>query len=360
MNDERNSGYVMAPSSPATALVETASRREMAEVQGMIVLAKQFPRDEKRALDKILNACSRPALAEVAVYEYARGGTPVTGPTIRVAEMIAQCWGNLQFGIRELEQRNGESTVEAFAWDLETNTRQSKVFQVPHLRFSTDKRTNQKITTVLKDPRDIYEMVANQGARRLRACILGVVPGDVVEAATEQCELTMKTKVDITPESLKAMVEKFSEYGVTKDQIEARIQRRLDTITPAQFVNLRKIYNSLKDEMSKAEDWFAVAVTSSPSADVSTASCASKLAGKLKKDKAAGEESKAPSKPAPFEPSPEAQDLIQRLQPFESGFPTRFGKECADLGLDAKEWKTAPEDALRKLLARMDDFSARQ
>ena len=32
---------------------------------------------------------------------------------------MAQAWGNMQFGIRELDQRNGESTVQAFAWDVE-------------------------------------------------------------------------------------------------------------------------------------------------------------------------------------------------------------------------------------------------
>jgi len=267
------------------ASVQVASQRELAEVQGMIVLAKKFPRDEKRAMDKILNACSRPGMAEVAVYEYSRGGSPVTGPTIRVAEMIAQNWGNIQFGIRELEQRNGESTVEAFAWDLETNTRQSKVFQVPHLRYTRNG------TKMLSDPRDVYELVANNGARRLRACILGVIPGDVVEAATRQCEVTMRTKIEITQETLKHLVEAFAEYQVTKEQLEARIQRRLDTITPAQLLSLRKIFNSLKDEMSKPEDWFpaAPAAPESNGDGKPNGKKKSKLADKLGTDGNAGE-----------------------------------------------------------------------
>ena len=348
------------------ALVETASRREMAEVQGMIVLAKQFPRDEKRALDRILNACARPTMAEVAVYEYSRGGSPVTGPTIRVAEMIAQNWGNLQFGIRELEQRHGESTVEAFAWDLETNTRQSKVFQVPHLRHTRNG------TTVLKDPRDIYEMVANQGARRLRACILGVIPGDVVEAATEQCEQTMRTKIDITPKSLKVMLDKFAAYGVTKEQIEARIQRRLDTITPAQFVNLRKIYNSLKDEMSKPEDWFPKLDAPGPGASggdgeaEKPASGKSRLGAELKRKAKKVEEAPAPDKeqestPEPSVPQdPERDDLISRLMPFFNGFPKRFRSTAVDIGLDPDEWQTAPVDAMRSLLAKLDEAVSSQ
>ena len=339
------------------ALIETASRREMAEVQGMIVLAKKFPRDEKRALDRILNACARPTMAEVAVYEYSRGGTPITGPTIRVAEMIAQNWGNIQFGIRELEQRHGESTVEAFAWDLETNTRQSKVFQVPHLRHT------RAGTTVLKDPRDIYEMVANQGARRLRACILGVIPGDVVEAATEQCETTMRTKVDITPDSLKAMLEKFEAFGVTKEQIEARIQRRLDTITPAQFVNLRKIYNSLKDEMSKPGDWFQKPDSGDgPGQDGGAAAPASagksRLGAKLAKAKKAPAAEPEPETNVPTDS--ERDDLISRLMPFFNGFPKRFRSVAVDLGLDPDEWQTAPVDAMRSLLAKLDEAVSSQ
>jgi hypothetical protein len=130
------------------------------------------------------------------------------------------------------------------------NTRQVRTFQVKHERHS-----RQGIKK-LSDPRDIYELAANQGARRVRACILGVIPGDVVEAAIQQCEATLKTKADVTPERIASLLEKFSEYQVTKEQIEKRIQRRVDAITPAQMVALGKIYNSLKDGMSAAGDWF--------------------------------------------------------------------------------------------------------
>ena len=68
------------------------------------------------------------------MYEYPRGGTKVSGPSIRLAEAMAQNWGNIDFGITELEQKNGESQVMAYAWDLETNTRQVKIFSVPHVR----------------------------------------------------------------------------------------------------------------------------------------------------------------------------------------------------------------------------------
>lgn len=233
-----------------SALVQVEQSRAMSEVQAAMVIAKRFPRDEKVAIDRILNACTRESLANVSVYQYSRGGTDITGPSIRLAEAIAQNWGNIQFGIRELEQSNGESTVEAFAWDLETNTRQTKTFQVPHVRHT--KAGSKPLT----DPRDIYELIANNGARRVRACILGIIPGDVVDAAREQCEVTMSAKADTSPDAQKRILEAFSKFGVTKEQIEKKIQRRMDAITPAQVVNLRKIMTSLKDGMSTPDEWF--------------------------------------------------------------------------------------------------------
>lgn len=269
-----------------TAMVEVEQQRALAEVQGAIVLAKRFPRNQKEAMDRIEVACQRPGLAEQALYSYSRGGTEITGPSIRLAEAIAQNWQNLQFGIRELEQRNGESTVEAFAWDVENNTRHVKTFQVKHERHT--KKGNYR----LEDPRDIYEMTANQGARRLRAAILAIIPGDVIESAVTQCELTLKAKADTSPEALRKLVDTFEKFSVSKEQIEKRIQRRLETITPAQLVNLRKIYNSLKDGMSTAADWFEVASKTTASETLKD-----KIKGKMGKpaDKQEATEEMAPA-----------------------------------------------------------------
>jgi hypothetical protein len=240
-----------SPARQGGAMIDTEGQRAIQEVQAAMTIAKRFPRNVKESLDRILNSCTRTALAEQALYTYSRGGTDISGPSIRLAEAVAQQWGNLQFGIRELEQRNGESTVEAFAWDLETNTRQVKVFQVPHTRY-----TKAKGNTPLSDPRDIYELVANQGARRLRACILGVIPGDVIDEAVRQCDATLSASADTSPEAQKKIIDAFAAYKVTKAQLEKRIQRRIDAITPAQVISLRKILLSMRDGMSGPEDWF--------------------------------------------------------------------------------------------------------
>lgn len=250
VHQNQNPFAVSAPQTQAMSTVQSDSQRAIAEVQAALVIAKQFPRNPIEAYDRVMNACQRPGLAQSAVYSYARGGTSVTGPSIRLAEMLAQNWGNIQYGIRELSSENGESTVEAFAWDVETNTRQTKVFQVPHIRYT---RSGSKKLT---DPRDIYELVANNGARRLRACILGVIPGDVVDAAVDQCEKTIHANADTSPEGVQKLVKAFEQFGVTKEDIEGFIQRRLEAITPANVVSLRKIFTSLRDGMSSAKDWF--------------------------------------------------------------------------------------------------------
>lgn len=259
VHQNQNPFAVSVPQTQAMSTVQADSQRAVAEVQAALIIAKQFPRNPIDAYDRVMNACQRPGLAQSAVYSYARGGSSISGPSIRLAEMLAQNWGNIQYGIRELSSDNGESTVEAFAWDVETNTRQTKVFQVPHIRYT--KSGSKKLT----DPRDIYELVANNGARRLRACILGVIPGDVVDDAVAQCERTIHASADTSPEAVQKLVNAFEQFGVSKDDIEAFIQRRLEAITAANIVSLRKIFTSLRDGMSSPKDWFKNAKAAEPS-----------------------------------------------------------------------------------------------
>lgn len=231
---------------------EMVSTRQMQEVQGQIVMAKKFPRNEVQSFNRIIQACQRRSLAEKAEYEYPRGGQKVTGPSIRLAEVAAQNWGNIDFGIIELEQRNGESQVMAYAWDLETNTRQTKIFSVPHIR------STKKGNVPLSDPRDIYELVANQGARRMRACILGIIPGDVIEAAVEQCHKTLE---GAEKKPLKDVIREVSlyfqrDFNVPVEALEKYIGCRSEAFSMNDCIRLRKVYNSLKDGMTKREEVF--------------------------------------------------------------------------------------------------------
>ena len=240
----------LLPTSPKPAGAMAA--RTVAEIQAQVFMAKQYPRDENVARARILRACQRPGLANKAIYTYPKGGQRVTGPSIRLAEAMAQAWGNLDFNTVILEQRETESVCLSYCWDVETNTRASRSFIVPH-RIAT--RNGERVLT---DPREIYELAANQGARRLRACILSIIPGDIVDEAIEECCNTLRdgNKRPLI-DRLRELTDRFmTYYSVPLSAIEEYFGYPLDNFTEMDGVALAGIYTSLRDGTAKREDYF--------------------------------------------------------------------------------------------------------
>lgn len=258
--DQKNNSNIMARDQdqmPASPQAEMMVSRQAQEVQAAMVAAKRFPRDEFRAIERIKATCQRPTLAAQAVYRYPKGGQSVSGPSIRLAEALAQNWGNMDTGIIELENTHGVSTMMAYAWDLETNTRVTKIFTVEH------KRDTKQGSKALTDGRDIYEATANFGARRMRACILAIIPGDVVDMAVEECKATVAS-ADQRPveEILKEVLKAFKDIKVTKEQLEKYFDKQVTVMTKEDLVDLRAVYKAIKDGQAKAEDYFGVDQTS--------------------------------------------------------------------------------------------------
>ena len=226
--------------------------RQAQEVQAAMVIAKKFPRDEAKAYDRILRSCKRVGLAEQAEYVYPRGGTKVVGATIRLAESIAQSWGNVDYGILELSNKDGASEMMAYAWDLETNTRVSKIFTIKHWR---DTKSG---GYALKDERDIYELTANFGARRVRACIIGIIPGDIFDAAIQECRKTIKgSNTKPLEDRFREMIVSFEdEFKVGQKQIETYLGCNMASFSENDFIRMKGVYRSLRDDMSKPADFF--------------------------------------------------------------------------------------------------------
>ena len=231
--------------------VAIEASRAIAEAQGKLVIAKRFPRDEVAAYNRVAQACQRKGIAEKAFYSYNRGGSTVNGPTIRFAEELARCWGNIDYGIKELSQDDGKSEMQAYAWDLETNAQSVQNFTNPHIREAGGK------AKVLTSQRDIYEINANMGARRLRSRILAILPNDLVDMAIAECRKTLAGNNDEPLiDRVKKMVVAFGKIGVTQEQIEMRLKRKIDTMTSDDFVDYTGIYNAIKNGESKIADWF--------------------------------------------------------------------------------------------------------
>lgn len=343
-------------------MIETATTRAAQEVQAAMVIAKKFPRNAEQSLQRIKASCERVKLAEKAVYSFPRGVSRVTGPSIRLAEVVAQNWGNLDCGIIELERLPGKSIAMAYAWDLETNTRDTKIFEVPHTR---DTRQG---PVKLEDSRDIYELVANMGARRKRACILAVIPGDIIEEAEEVCRKTLSSgHKEPLIDRLRKMADVFKQnWNVSVKQIEARLGHNLEATTEDELVDLRSVFNSLKDGMAKPAQYFG---------DAASEDISEPKATKPAKKSAAAKKA-APKDEKPKNPEPEQPELSDQAEESSSDDDPRsvydvFTETFEDVLDDARAWfiknelmaktggfRDVDPDELQNFIDNPDDFRA--
>lgn len=248
---DMNNGVMAQLDNINQGTVAIEASRAIAEAQGKLVIAKRFPRDEVQAYNRVAQACQRKGIAEKAFYSYNRGGGTVSGPTIRFAEELARCWGNIDYGIKELSQDEGKSEMQAYAWDLETNAQSVQNFTNPHIREAGGK------AKILTSQRDIYEINANMGARRLRSRILAILPTDLVDMAINECKKTLAGNNDEPLiDRVKKMIVAFGKIGVTQEQIEKRLGRKVETMTIDDFTDYIGIYNAIKQGESKIAEWF--------------------------------------------------------------------------------------------------------
>lgn len=265
VSQQRNPFAREADQSMNVGTVTIESERAIAEVQAKLVIALRNPRKPARAYDQVIATCQRYEFAEDATYSYKRGSETIGGPSIRLAEEIARAWGNIEFGTRELSRKDGVSEMEAYCWDLQTNTQSSQKFTVKHVR---DTKSGQY---PVKGERDIYEVTANMAGRRLRARILAIVPPDLVSAALEECARTL-AKGDGNPlaDRIAKAVAAFSKLGVNKFHLESRLKHPVDAITGEELSELIRIHNSIRDGQSAASDWFAGIEPENPPTPVNT------------------------------------------------------------------------------------------
>ena len=249
------------PLTPAVAGQDLVTARSAQEVMGAIMVAQRFPRDEQRAIQRITTACKRRELAESATYQYSRGGTKIYGASVILLRAIAKRYGNIDFGWQEVERRNGETKINAFAWDMESNSRSSMTFTVKHWRDT------QQGGYALTDERDIYEIVANSAARRVRACLEAIIDDDIVSNAVTECEKTLAgNQTEPIADRVKKMVAGFEPLGVTIPMMEKRLQHKLDACGEGELVQMRRIFVSIRDGMGRVADFFDTTAVASAQA----------------------------------------------------------------------------------------------
>jgi hypothetical protein len=253
--------------------VNADQARAIATVQAEVIAAKRFPRDENRAYTKIMESCKIVGLAMKACYAYPKGKNEdgssniVRGPSIRLAEALVSAWGNLSAGFEIIHEDAalGYSDVVSFCWDKESNNRYERKFRVSHKRKAGGK------LYMLTDPRDIYEKVANEAQRRVRACILAAVPFYVVEDAVVQADNTLRdpAKHGTPAERTRKMLTLFKGVGVTQEMVEKRLGHPSANNTHDDIAALIIVYNTISDDTSKIGDFFDIPKPEKPLSDTS-------------------------------------------------------------------------------------------
>ena len=228
--------------------------RAVAEVQAAVVVAQNVPRDLTRAIAEMRDSCGRMGLATRAFYSVPNRGS---GASVHLARELARIWGNVQYGVHELRRDDlaGQSEIQAFAWDVQTNTRSTRTFIVPHERMKkvNGKQTREKLI----DLGDIYLSNQNVGARAVRECIFTVLPPWFTEEAQDLCRATLENGEGTPlPERISRMVQGFAKLGVTVAQLEKKAGRKRGSWDGGTVADLTVSYTSITRDGLSVEDEF--------------------------------------------------------------------------------------------------------
>lgn len=231
--------------------------RAVAEVYAAVMIARDMPRSTSRAIRAMEEACAQPELAARAFYAFPRAKQTVQGPSIHLARELARCWGNIQYSVAELrrDDDHGQSEMLAYAWDLESNTRPSAIFIVPHKRDTKDG------PKVLSDMRDLYENNANNGARRVRECIFAVLPIWFRERAETLCRETAAKGTGLPgskphAERVSNIVKWLETVNVTEADAVRKVGRPTNEWTGADIADLGVLLSSIKQGTVTREEAF--------------------------------------------------------------------------------------------------------
>ena len=225
--------------------------RAVAEVQSAVTVAQAVPRNQGRAEAEMRDSCGRMAVAKSAFYSMPRAGGRVEGATVHLARELARIWGNIDYGVREMRRDDeaGESEIQAYAWDQQTNVRSTRSFIVPHERMVKKQRSK------LTDLGDIYLNNQNIGARAVRECVFTVLPQWFTQAAEDTCRHTLeKGEGEPVSAQVDKMLAAFQQLGVTEQMIQVKLDKPRTGWQAGDLADLRTVHGTLsRGEASVSE-----------------------------------------------------------------------------------------------------------
>jgi len=222
-----------------------------AEIDQQIATAKAYPRLVSRVTQNILSLVTiDEQSAEECSYALPRGGKPIVGPSIRLAEIVAGQWGNCRVGARVVHIDRIEKFVEAegIFHDLETNTATTARVR---------RRISNKTGGLLTD--DMIIVTGNAACSiAKRNAILGGVPKVVWRKAYDEAEKVVKGDVKTLAERRELIFKAFAAFGVKPEQLFASLGiAGEDDITLEHIPTLTGMRSALKSGEASVEEMFS-------------------------------------------------------------------------------------------------------
>lgn len=351
---EQNGSTALAVSKPADAprlptlmqndqVVKASERIEMhraaAQVYASLQLAQSNPRNEQRCFERVLALCDMPEFAADALYSLPRGSGPVEGINVKAAREFMRIWGNLEAGYVEHGRYAGESQLESYCLDLETNVKYVARYTVPHERKSDNQI--KKVT----DPREIEELYKARAAKETRNVILQAIGFFVCDEVIKRCKRTLYKAVSNLEEATRDIISLFDKLGVTEQMLLRYMNRKQrKELKVDDIVELQGLYKSFKadkelmlatfPDRKKVEKTAEQPAAEKPADKPATeqAKAVTKPAGR----KPATKEQPAPPPPAEApEPAPPAEDQEPEQEPEEpQPEPNQAESDDTDFGDD--------------------------
>lgn len=219
-----------------------------AEIDTQIATAKAFPRSEKMFIDRAISmATVTEEIAQSCIYALPRGGKPIEGPSIRLAEIIVASYGNLRASARIVDNDGKMITSQGVCHDLENNTAVS----VDVKRRITDKNGR----TFNDDMQVVTGNAAN--AIAFRNAVFKVVPMAFTNAIMDQVKDVARGTAQTLTERRNKAVEWFNGQGVKNEQICAALDiKKVEDIDLDKLMTLSGMKTALKNGESTIKEMF--------------------------------------------------------------------------------------------------------
>jgi hypothetical protein len=243
-------GEVIEAQVPALMETSMVATLVKAELDTQITTARTYPRSLKGAIDNIMSlATLDEQTAADCMYAMPRGGKPIRGPSIRLAEIIAQQWGNCRVEARviQTDRVNKVITAEGTFHDLETNSAMRSVVQ----RRISDKRGR-----LFND--DMIVVTGNAACSIARRnAVLAGVPKAVWRKAYEASEQVVAGDIKTLATRREAAIKAFGTYGVKPEQVFGALDvESIDDITLEHIPALQGMFSALKNGEATVEEMF--------------------------------------------------------------------------------------------------------